>query len=219
MRINGPLFLWMFRPLRGLTIVTAITASAYVLFHDQPLYFPRDTATKLFIVIHCFLISRLAGRVRSETFAFLYSQGFSRDTLWSHMWLATAASVLATWLPCAVLILTPLRSSVQDYLLNPWFPLMSPTERPFLMWSLFLYFLLVPVFHYEWIRSSMPFRGVVNGHLLAVSYFVFAGLLTERFWQFSPDTARMWLAGGFVLVSAILGLFGCWMHRRMEVCS
>ena len=128
-------------------------------------------------------------------------------------------TVLATWLPCAVLILTPLRGLFQDYLLNPWFPVMAPTERLFLVRALLVYALLLPVFQYEWIRSSMPYRGLVSGHMLAIAYFVFAALLAERFWRFGFDSGRWWLIGGFAVVSVILGLFGRWMHRRMEVCS
>ena len=62
-----------------------MTAAGHVLFHDKPLEFARDTYVIPFIVLHSFLISRLIGRVRSERFAFLYSQGFSREILWRHV--------------------------------------------------------------------------------------------------------------------------------------
>ena len=207
--------------LRWLTLVSAVTASSYVLFYDKVLDFRVDRFAILFVLAHSFSISRLVARVRSEAFAFLYSQGFSRDALWRHMWLATSASVLATWLPCAVLILTPLRGLLQDQLQNPWFPLMAATEWPFLIWSLLAYVLVLPVFQYEWIRSAMPFRDIVSGHVLSFGFVVFAVLLGERFFMNSNPPLR-WYSADWQPCgsnSMILGLFGRWMHDRLEVRS
>jgi len=217
MNIQWPLFLWIFRPLRWLTFVSAMTATGYVLFHDKPLDFRGDGYAVVFTVLHSFLISRLIGRVRSEPFAFLYSQGFSRNALWMHVWLAAVASVLATWFPCAVLILTPLRGIYQDHQLNPWFPLMAATEWPFLAWALLVYAMVLPVFQYEWIRSAMPWRGIVSGHLLAIGFFAFAILMGDRFLRYGNDPVRVWLISGFAIDSVILLVFGRWLHERMEV--
>lgn len=217
MQIQWPLLLWIFRPLRLLTLISSTLAVAYVLLHDKPLEFFLDMNSVVFVISHSFLISLLLGRVRSESFAFLYSQGFSRDLLWRHVWLATLASVLATWVPCAVLILTPLRSQFQDWMQNPWFPLMASTESRFLTRSLLFYGMLLPIFHYEWIRSSMPFRGRVAGHLLVIAYFVIGLFLNERLWYFGMDLARTSMFLGFVTISVILGLFGYWLHKRLEV--
>ena len=217
MQIQWPLFYWIFRPLRLLTLISSSLATAYVLLHEKPLEFFLDMNAVVFVISHSFLISLLLGRVRSEPFAFLYSQGFSRDHLWRHVWMATLASVLATWVPCAVLILTPLRSQFQDWMLNPWFPLMAPAESRFLTRSLLFYGMLLPLFHYQWIRSSMPFRGRVSGHLLVIAYFVCGLFLTERLWSFSVDLARTSMFLGFIAISAILGLFGYWLHKRLEI--
>ncbi len=217
MHIQWPLFFWIFRSLSLLTLISSSLATAYVLLHDNPLEFFLDVNAVVFVISHSFLISLLLGRVRSESFAFLYSQGFSRDLLWRHVWLATLTSVLATWVPCAVLILTPLRSQFQDWMQNPWFPLMAPAESRFLTRSLLFYGMLLPIFHYEWIRSSMPFRGRVSGHLLVIDYFVCGLFLTERLWYFGTDLARTSMFLGFITISAILGLFGYWLHKRLEV--
>ena len=219
MHIQWPLFFWIFRPLSLLTLISSSLATAYVLLHDKPLEFFVDDYVLLFVFFHSFLISRMIGRVRSESFAFLYSQGFSRNFLWWHVWLATFASVLATWLPCALLILTPLRSQYQDWMLNPWFPLAAGTEWRFLTQSLLCYGMLLPLFHYEWIRSSMPFQGRLNGHLLVIAYFVCGLYLWEKFWWVGTDLSRTCLFIGFISVSGILGLFGRWLHKRLEVCA
>ena len=128
-------------------------------------------------------------------------------------------SVLATWLPCAILILTPLRGMYQDLQLNPWFPLMASTEWPFLTWALLVYVMVLPVFHYEWIRSAMPYRGIVSGHMLAIGFFVFAMLLGDRLSGYGTDPMRVVLIGGFAIAAMILFVFGRWLHSRMEVHS
>jgi hypothetical protein len=217
MQIQWPLFFWIFRSLHWLTLVSSSLATAYVLLHENPLEFFLDDYAVLFVFAHCFLISRLIGRVRSESFAFLYSQGFTRNLLWGHLWLATLASVLATWVPCAVLILTTLRSQYQDWLQNPWFPVMASTEWRFLTGSLLFYGMLLPLFHYEWIRSATPFRGRVNGHVLAIAYVFFGLVLSQRLRHFDRDLVRNSLFFGFVMISAILGLLGRWLHQRLEV--
>jgi hypothetical protein len=219
MFVSWPLVFWIFRPLRWLTVVSSFTAAVYVAFSEKPLEFRRDNYAMTFVLVHCFLISRLIGRVRTQSFAYLYSQGFSRDAIWGHLWLASLMSVMATWLPCAVLILTPLRGMIQNAFDNPWFPLMASTEGGWLWSNLLLYVMFLPVFQYEWIRSSSPFRGLVSGHFLAIAYGIFGVLLYDRFFGFQPDSAKYWLTGCFLLVSLILGLFGRWIHRRMEIFS
>ena len=219
MHIQWPLFCWLFRPLVWLTLVSSMAATCYVLCQDQPLSFRFNTEVFVFILMHSFLISRLVGRVRSESFAYLYSQGFSRDLLWGHVWLATLASVTATWLPSVLLIQTPLRGMYQDYQLNPWFPLMASTEWPFLIWLFLVYGLALPLFHYEWIRSAMPYQGLLSGHLLAICYLITALSVEERLMLAPGNRPQWWLLGGFAVVSLIIGLFGRWAHRRMEVVS
>ena len=216
MTILWPLLFWIFRPLRWLTIFSVIGVTLYLLFQDQPLDFRRDSYVITFVLVHSFLISRLIGRVRSESFADLYSQGFSRNVIWSHCWLATLASVLITWLPAAILIVSPLRGQLQNALQNPWFPLMASTEWPYLCLVGLLYALVLPVFHYEWIRSAAPFRELISGHLLAIGYFVFAATVFDRFWQMSH---RWWIPACFMTVSLILGVLGRWLHQRIEVYS
>ena len=219
MQFHWPLFLWMVRPLFWLSVASSAVAFGYIMLHAEPLDVRRDQTALLFIIVHSFLISRLIGRVRSGSFAYLYSQGFSRDVLWNHLWLASMASVLATLLPCALLILTPLRSLYQESQQNPWFPLMASTEWPSLVTALALYAVVLPVFHYEWIRSSMSFAGLVSGHMLALACLVVAFMLGDRLTGFRPDSGRDWMLGGFALISVILAITGRWLHRRMEICA
>lgn len=219
MSIAWPLAIWLFRPLRWLTIAASFVATLYVLLQPKPLDFRRDPLAILFVLIHAFLISRLVGRVRSESFGFLYAQGFSRKTVWSHLWVATIASVGLAWLPACLLILTPLRGFFQGALQNPWFPLMAATEWSFLSWAVLLYALVLPVFHYEWMRSSTPFRGLISGHALAIAYLVIPCLLADRLFGYGASPYRSGLIAVFAAVSLVLTIFGRWIHQRMEVQS
>lgn len=219
MQIRWRLLFWIFRQLRWLTLVTAATSSLYVLFSNERLDFQRDSFAIVFVLLHSFLISRLMGRVRSEQFAFLYSQGIPRNVLWCHTWLAALSSVLATGLLCAVLIVTPLRGMFQNALQNPWFPLMAATEWPFLVWSLLVYAMVLPVVQYEWIRSATPYRDITSGHLLSLGFLTFAVLLANRFSAFDPLHLQMVFIAVFAMVPVSLGIFGQWLHRRMEVRS
>ena len=219
MRIHWHLLTWMFRPLQGMTLVCSASAAFYVLSFHSVLNFPGDSMAILFVVAHSFLISRLLGSVRSESFAFLYSRGLSRDQLLLHLWLASSLSVLATWLPCAVLVLTPLRATFQDWLETPWFPLMASTEWPFVTDSLLCYVTLLPVFHYEWIRSAAPYRDSISGHLLSFALLTSVMILGARLLPIEHFYWRWCFLAGFAAVSTILGLIGRWVHQRIEVQS
>ena len=219
MKVNWPLLLWLFRPLRGLTAAGAVVATAYTLFVAQPLDFLRDNYAILFVLVHSLLISRLVVRVHSPPFAFLYSQGFSRDALWGHVWMASALSVLGVCLPGAVAILFSLRSRLQDLMLNPWYPLLAPDDGRFLAWGLLTYAIVLPVFHYEWIRSAAPFRGLVAGNMLALGLITFGLLLAEPLSRVGSNPVGRWMIGGFTVSSVLLGIAGRWVHRRIEVCA
>ena len=218
MRIRFPLLAWQFRPLVAVTALATSVAGLYVLLTFEPLRYERDVAAWFFILIHCIAIAVVQGRYESRSFGFLYSQGFSRDTLWAHSVLASAASVLIVWLPVAVLVLAGLRNSYQEASGNYWYPLMSGTEWPFAFWSLLAYAVLLPIFRYAWIRAAQPVRGGSAGVLIAVGAIV--GALST--WNgvpmpLMPRWTVVLMAGGFVLAAASLFLAGWRLHRRMEV--
>ena len=86
------------------------------------------------------------------------------------------------------------------------------------LWCLATYFCLIPVFHYAWIRGSLPMRGVVSGHVLAAATVV--ALLS--FWLGVPQWLRSgWpsiaIVGMFSSAAFVLLLVGWRVHYRMEV--
>lgn len=214
------LFGWLFGPLAIATFAAAIVAAVYVVTSPQLLKFEMMSITPFFILVHCIAIVAIQGRTRSSAFAFLYSQGFERRTLWNHTMLASFASALIVWLPAAFLIWTGIRSFVQDANANFLFPLMAVTENAYPLWCLLMYAVLIPVFHYVWIREAQGTRGASNGLLLAI------GLVLTGFsiWnsvrmEWMPIWTVALIVSGLSLAAIALLIASRVLHRRMEVLS
>ena len=221
MFFNGPLFQWQFRQVRWVTLIALVVALGYTLFEPELLYHRSLGLPLLFVFVHSILITWRLGRARSREFGFLYSQGYSRDAIWWHMMLASAASVITVWLPVALIIWSGLRCSLQDAMLNYRFPFMGPLEMTYLLWPLLLYFLFVPTFHYAWIRNLQPTRGPVAGFFVAVAMVMTVFTLWSSLDNmFQLSGIALWLIlGGLIMASGSL-LLGSWrLHRRLEVAS
>ena len=150
-------------------------------------------------------------------FAFVYTRGFSRNSLWLHTMLATAAAVLAVWLPVCLIVWTPLRSLVQDVLLrSPYYPGAAFLDRWPPVQVMAMYALLLPVFHYAWIRLAHPSRGRMGGVLLATG-FVIALVVTGGVVHWSSR----WMGVVFLTlvgIAVVLLLVWSWrLHRSVEV--
>lgn len=171
----------------------------------------------LIVLAQCLLLSMLFGRCESSSFAYLYSRGYSRDSLWKHMLTASALSVLATWLLASLIIWTGARSLLHDQLLHsPYFPIMAPRETWVPLVWFGLYLLLVPACHYAWIRRAQPTRGGQGGSC------VVAGLLVTLLVGFNMvrylDGWFAWLSGAlYVVTVTCLVLGGRTLHRSLEV--
>ena len=215
MTFHWPLFFWYFRSLRLLTTITSISALSFVALHTLPLSFRNDSAS-LFILFHSFLIACLVSPSRIDVSRFLFSQGFSRESLWFHSWLAAIASIGITLAPCAILILTGLRGWIQDIQSNPWFPLMAGTELPVLTWATALYLILLPVFRYATIRMASPDRDFKSG-LGILFLFLLIGFMAWTQLQ-RPGPVQHWIITGFLLISTALFVLGYSTYQRTEVC-
>lgn len=218
MKLHWSLLRWQLRQISVVTLVAMLFSAVFILTHREPLKFEMFTPPPFFILAHSLLITWRLGRAHSRSFGFLYAQGFSRDTLWGHTMLASGVSVLAAWLPASLLVWTGLRSDYQELMQNYWFPLMAETEGAFLLWSLLAYAVLLPSFHYCWIRAAQPMRGTVGGFAIAFG-MVFAAL---SIWNAvrvpsMPVWIVLWFSAGFVLAAISLCLGGFKLHRRLEV--
>ncbi len=215
MKLRMGLLRWLLRRTRAVTLLSLPVVLLFVLFWPHPLT-SRSGWPVLFIFGHSLFVTGAVGGLRGGTRAFLYSRGFSRDTLWGHCMVATALCALAVWLPASVAVWSGLRSFVQDSMArSPWFPVMAPAEM-FLPWLwLGLYALVAPVFHYGWIRAAQPTRAPGAGLFLMVGMALC--LLTVFILGF-PGPWFRWVAcaGGLgIFLAALLGALR--LHRRTEV--
>lgn len=215
MNISWPLFLWYFRSLRLLTAVTATTATSYLLSQSMPLTFLND-AIALFILAHASAIACLVSPSRRDISLFLFSQGFSRQTLWLHSWLAAFASVALTLLPCAILILCGLRSWIEDTRLNPWFPLMSSAEMPVLGRAVVEYLILLPALRYVTIRLASPDQDFRSGVTILVLAFIIATMTSNQFMR--PGPFQYWYVAAAATISIGTAIVGYPLMKRTEVC-
>ena len=215
LRIRPGLLLYLLRPLMPTTVVALAVACLYLLFWPDILGW-RDGWAALFLVIHSYLIARHFGGFDRGSFAFLYSRGFGRDQLWGRVIVASVLSALAVWLPAALLVWTPLRSIVQDVVfLNAFFPIMAPREASAPWMWLVGYGLLVPLFHYGWVRRAQPVHGGAAGPMLVAGVVVaIAVLMLDG--VFRPWFTWLCAVAGVVIVCATST--AAWRgHRDLEV--
>lgn len=220
MKFNLTLFWWQFRRVSVSTCLFALLMIGVVLLMEDPLQF---TVIDYGIVLaHCFWLTRRIARPRSDDFALLYSQGFPRDSLWLNTVLATVVSALVVWLPVAMLVWLPLRSAFQDANLNPWYPLLADMDRPYALWMLLAYSGTLPVFHYEWIRSAVPERGMTNGNVLSLTAVLTVLIVLFICWDVTQRELETWAVVSLSLVGSVSPLLlvaGWKLHRRVEVHS
>jgi hypothetical protein len=207
-------FLW--RSALPATLIGALGLGAYALLWPNVISI-RDIQPAALVYGHCLLLAWLLGRPESPAFAFLYSRGYSRDMLWEGTMLVCALSVLAAWLPAALIVWLGLRSLIQDRLFQrPDFPVMAPCETWMPLIWLGLYLLLAPVFHYAWIRRAQPTRGGRGGLFLSLGILLVLLVSSGQLSYFTGWFA--WLSAVFYIAVVIcLVLGGRVLHRSLEV--
>ncbi len=216
MTIQRGLLRMLWREALPATFWGALGLSAYALLWTD-IMTVRDGWPVLLVFVQCVLLAALLGRTASPAFAFRYSRGYTRDALWGHAMLASLLSIMAGWLPAALIVWTGLRSAVHDHLFqSPCFPIMAQFETGVPLVWLALCVLLTPAFHYAWIRRAQPTKGEFGG--IAVSLGIVVALLMslEKASYFYGWFAWvMWASYVIVVVSLVLG--GRALHCSMEV--
>lgn len=206
----------LWRQALPVTLLGSLALGLYALAWPSVLS-PHDFWPGFMVALHCLLLAALLGRLESPPFAFLCSRGYSRDALWGHLMLVSALSVLAAWLPAALLVWTGLRSQIHDQVFqSPFFPFFDSCETSVPLVWLGLYLLLVPACHYAWIRRAQPTKGGHSGHLLV------GGLLLAVLFLFfrvrSLDGWFAWVCGVSYLAVVVSLLVGSrTLHRSLEV--
>jgi len=215
MRIKKALLLWNLRRMRNVTLVAAAAAALYALF--APEYIDITSLwPALFILGHAVAMAVCLGRFRTASFGFLSSRGFGKDTLWAHTMLASAVGALAAWLPATLILRLGIRSAVQDLLKSPYYPgIMEPRDADATWFWLFLYFLLIPLANYAWIRAAHPAKGETAGRALLI-FVAFASLPLFAIQPPFPGFLTMVFAAGIVVALVVL-IASRSVHRGVEV--
>lgn len=215
MKIRTPLLSMLFRQTLPVTLLGLAIGCLYVLFARRVLIW-QNAPLALFVLVHSIAIAAMLGRFRSRSFAFLYTRGYSRDELWLHKMLATILTVLAVWLPMAVIVWAPIRSTLQDKLFaSPYFPIMSMREASVPWAWLAGYAILLSLFHYVWIRRAQPMRGGNGVVLLAIGVVIAMATLMSFRWH-SPWFKTLVCTLSVVIVATTL-IAGRLLHRQLEV--
>lgn len=220
MHFNKTLFLWQLRRVGWINLIAMPIALTYVLARPEPFIYRWLGWTLLFTLVHSILITWQLGQTRSRSFGFLYTQGYSRDAIWTNTMLATAASVLIVWLPVSLAIWTGLRCGIQDLTQNYHYPVMSSLDQSYPFLPLLIYFVFLTTFHYTWIRTSQPTRGSISGIFLAVAVVILMFSLWNSLRIHSlPDIGFWLILAGLLIASLALLIGGRRLHRRLEVIS
>ena len=215
MKIKTSLIGTLFRQTLPATLIALPVISLFVLFYRDILDW-QNPWISLFVLMHSILITASLGRSRSASFAYIYTCGYSRDQLWAHKMLSTVLSVLVVWLPAALIIWLPIRSFVQDKIfISPYFPLMMVREATVPWFWLFGYLILLPMFHYVWIRRAQPTRGSNGAVLLAIGIVIAAATLMSFKWHPAWFQTLVWIVSAVMVLTALAG--GFLLHRRLEV--
>ncbi len=215
MKIKISLLKILFRQILPVTSIALPIGCLYVLFTRDVLSW-RNPWIALFVLVHSITIAVLSGRYRSRAFAFLYTRGFTRDELWVHKMLNTILSVMAVWLPMALIVWLPIRSYVQDKLfISPYFPLMMIREAQVPWVWLAGYAILLPLLHYVWIRRAQPLRGENGVVFLSIGVVIVIATLMSFRWHPLWFRILIYMLSAVMIVTSLIA--GRILHRNLEV--
>lgn len=216
--MNRTLFNWLMQPLWAFNAILSIVAAVFALCAPGPL-FEHRVVPILFAAVHIAFVVALLSPARPGVAGFLYTRGLSRDLIWNHITLVTAASILIVWTPAALIAMTPIRSALHDLLQSPFYPLIYAREwsTPF-RWLL-AYVCFASVAHYIWTRGLQPCQDRGPGLPLGAGVVIVALILA-----YVPPIAvepapalKALVVLGAIAIAAICFRAGRQLHRTLEL--
>ncbi len=220
MKVKLALILWLLRVTAPVTLIALVAAVTYVLFRRAPFVhqdFVSLIAPWLFVALHSVVLVAFVSRVHTSGFAYLYSRGFSRDTVWLNQMTASALAVLVVWLPSALCVWTGLRSALQEHLMqNSEYPVMAPTDTPFPWFYLMGYAIALPTLQYAWVRRNQPTLGQESGDALIVG-IVLATFSVLAMTSYREGWAQAIAIAGGIAVGLTFVVTARSLHRGIEV--
>jgi len=216
MFLKRSLLRWYSKRVSSVTTAATALALFVVLFWQQQPFAASQMLPWLFLFIHGLCLNWRLGQFNNPTDAFLYTRGFSRDTLYFHRTLAIVLHVLIPWAAVSLSIWTGLRSWTQRHIAgNPEFPMMDGVDARVPLDWLIGYGVVMCILQYATIRRRQPTRGVSAGRFLIAAQFV-AGFTVIN--MAGPREWLTWVTLLSLIILATASLWGGWqLHRRMEV--
>lgn len=215
MKIKISLLAMLLRQTLPASLVALPVGCLYVLL-TRNVFSWQNPWMALFVLAHSIAIASCLGQCSSPSFAFLYTRGYSRDELWTHKMLGTVLSVLIVWVPITLIIRLGVRSVVQDRVfVSPYWPIMMMREGPVPWFWLGGYAILLPLFHYFWIRRAQPLRGENGVVLLALGVVAVMGTLMTFRWHPLWFRALIYTLSAVMIVTTLVA--GRVLHRDLEV--
>lgn len=197
------------------TLIALLIGIPYLLLAPGPLTW-KNQWLNLLILAHCIALAFRLGRMGRSSTEFMYTQGYSRDLIWLHIIVSTFISVLAVWLPMGLCLWLPVRSHIQDHVfISPYYPLMRVREFSLPWLWLYGYGLLLPLFHYVWIRQAQPTKGSEGAGLIAIGVVIVAGTLVLDPTHPEWFKTLVWVLSAVITATALVA--GRILHRSMEV--
>lgn len=219
--VKPKLLLWQLRQLFLINAAAMVIAGLYTLLRAEPMVAPGELRMLMAVIVHSAAVVWVLGRVSSRHVGFLHAQGFTRDQIGWHTFLASLLSAVLVCSTVLLLMVTGLRSFVADHVFeSPWFPFMASGEYslPFIL--LLGYAIVLPLMHYAWVRFNQPFGGAASGWMMMISGLVFLIWSGSMLWMHRLETTFLLVVAVSYVPGIILLTVACWrLHRTMEVRS
>jgi len=207
MKCHPHLLAYLFRQTQPVTLLGALALALYALLDWRVLDNHHAIPALVLLAQSIALSRRLAWRQKGEA-AFLYTSGFSRDTLWLHRILVTLLSGAISVALAGLIVWLGLRSALQSNAGNHLFPLMSLRENTAPLHWLAIFLLLTPLTHYAWARWEA--HAAAAGYLLTIA-------VALTIWFCSEVLTTCELSALALAICLLLAWTGMHLHRNMEV--
>ena len=209
---------WQLRQLFAVNALAVLLASLYVLLRTKPMVAP-DEVELVAVLVHSGLIVWRLGRVSARHTGFLYTLGLTRDQIGSQTLLASAISGVLVCGTAWLIMVTSLRSAVQDiWYQNMYFPFIAPEEYLVPWVWLFTYAIILPLMHYVWIRGNQPCQGGASGWMLLIVGLYFHAWAFDRAQMHVLESTFLFSLAAMYIPAVLLLVVACLrLHRTMEI--
>ncbi|MCA9426667.1 MAG: hypothetical protein KC994_16425 [Candidatus Omnitrophica bacterium] len=216
MKLKPTLVKCLFLGAARIHVAALVVWVLFALFRKETLEL-GDPWPWVFIGVHTYALAWAFGRIEGSRFGYLFTRGYSSDTLWLHKMIVSFLGAAVGMLPATLIVGASIRSFVQDHLLqNPYYPILASLDFKTVLTWWFGYAVFLPVFHYGWTRLAQPTEQSGAGGWLILAFLLTLFVALNIGLSGPPRVVRSLLVAGGLLSSVILYV-GWRLHRDVEV--